>query len=165
LRQYGWSEKYRAVVAGGRNTRLDELQAAILLEKLRHLPSWNARRVTIAERYTREILHPLVTTPRIERGRHVAHMYVVQCAARDALREHLHNDGFAAEVHYPVPDHRQPALVDGFRDVLLPVSERLAREVLTLPCFPEMTDDEVGSVIASCNAWRHPSEGSRGGDA
>ena len=70
-----------------------------------------------------------------------------------------------AEVHYPVPDHRQPALVDGFRDVLLPVSERLAREVLTLPCFPEMTDDEVGSVIASCNAWRHPSEGSRRGDA
>lgn len=154
LRQYGWSEKYRAAIAGGRNTRLDELQAAILSEKLPHLPQWNARRVAIAERYSKEIRHTSVTVPRIEAGRHVAHLYVVQCAARDALREHLRNDGIAAEVHYPVADHRQPALADRFGDVRLPVAERLVGEVLTLPCFPEMTDDEVERVVASCNSWR-----------
>ena len=72
----------------------------------------------------------------------------------DSLREHLRRDGLAAEVHYPVPDYRQPAIAEGFRDVSLPVAERLTREVLTLPCFPEMTDDEVDRVVASCNAWR-----------
>lgn len=154
LRQYGWSEKYNAVVPGGRNSRLDEFQAAILVEKLRHLAEWNARRVAVAERYTAEIRHPHVAVPEIRKGSHVAHLYVVQSALRDSLRAHLRESGIAAEVHYPVPDHRQPALADEYREVTLPVSERLAREVLTLPCFPEMTDAEVEHVIRSCNAWR-----------
>jgi dTDP-4-amino-4,6-dideoxygalactose transaminase len=154
LRQYGWSEKYKAVVSGGRNSRLDELQAAILIEKLPRLPAWNARRVEIAQRYSAEIHHPLVKVPTIEVHRHVAHLYVVQCTQRDGLRDHLRRNGIGAEVHYPVPDHLQPVLIERYRGVRLPVAERLAREVLTLPCFPEMTDGEIEQVIASCNAWR-----------
>jgi dTDP-4-amino-4,6-dideoxygalactose transaminase len=154
LRQYGWSEKYRAVVPGGRNTRLDELQAAFLAVKLPHLEGWNLRRVAIAQRYSAEIRHPLVTVPAIEPGRHVAHLYVVRTPRRVALREHLARHGVAADVHYPVPDHRQSALSPRYRDLVLPNTETLAEEVLTLPCFPEMTDGEVLQVIDACNSWQ-----------
>lgn len=154
LRQYGWSEKYTVSIPGGRNTRLDEIQAAILAEKLPRLADWNARRVAIARRYSAEISHPLIQVPSIEVGRHVVHLYVVRAERRDSLRRHLHENGIFAEVHYPVPDHRQPIMVDQCKDIHLPVTERLALEVLTLPCFPEMTDDEVASVIVSCNGWR-----------
>jgi dTDP-3-amino-2,3,6-trideoxy-4-keto-D-glucose/dTDP-3-amino-3,4,6-trideoxy-alpha-D-glucose/dTDP-2,6-dideoxy-D-kanosamine transaminase len=153
LRQYGWAEKYRAVEPRGRNTRLDELQAAILLAKLPHLPAWNARRNEIARRYSADIQHPLITVPGIDSG-HVAHLYVVRAADRNALRQHLRDQGVGAEVHYPVPDHRQAAYAERFRDVHLPVAERLCAEVLTLPCFPEMTDAEVERVITACTAWR-----------
>ena len=64
------------------------------------------------------------------------------------------NAGFASEVHYLVPDHRQPVLADRFRDVDLPITERLAAEGVTLPCFPEMTYEEVGGGVAACNAWK-----------
>lgn len=154
LRQYGWSEKYKSTAAGGRNSRLDELQAAFLMEKLPRLPDWNARRAAIAVRYGAAIQHPRIKVPSIEPGRHVAHLYVVQCSGREALRAHLAHEGVGTEVHYPIPDHRQPALADAYRSVRLPISERLAEEVLTLPLFPEMTDDEVGAVIRSCNSWR-----------
>lgn len=137
--------------AGGRN--LDELQAALLLTKLPRLPGWNARRGAIAQRYSAEIRHQLIAVPAIESGRHVAHLYVVQSTERSALRDHLRRHGFATEVHYPVPDHRQPVLITRFRDVRLPITERLTDHILTLPCFPEMTDTEVEQVIAACCAW------------
>jgi aminotransferase EvaB len=158
LRQYGWSDKYRATVRGGRNSRLDELQAAVLLVKLPHLPEWNARRCHIAQRYSSEIRHPKIEVPVIEPGLHVAHLYVVRSPERDALREHLKALEIAAEVHYPVPDHRQPVLSDRFRSTSLPVTELLAARVLTLPCYPEMTDAEVSKVIQVCNTW-HPIAG------
>jgi dTDP-4-amino-4,6-dideoxygalactose transaminase len=158
LRQYGWSDKYRASVRGGRNTRLDELQAAILLVKLPHLSGWNSRRCHIAERYSSEIRHQKIVVPAIEPGLHVAHLYVVRSPERDGLREHLKAREIAAEVHYPVPDHRQPVLSERFRDRSLPETELQAEQVLTLPCFPEMTDAEVSNVIEACNTWR-PSAG------
>jgi len=154
IRQYGWSEKYRATVSGGRNSRLDELQAAVLLVKLPRLSSWNARRCRIAERYSSEIRHPEIEVPVIDPGLHVAHLYVVRSPERDALREHLKVLEIAAEVHYPVPDHRQPVLSERFRGTSLPVTEAQAARVLTLPCYPEMTDAEVSKVIKACNAWR-----------
>jgi dTDP-4-amino-4,6-dideoxygalactose transaminase len=82
----------------------------------------------------------------------VAHLYVVQCEHRDALRGHLAARGIATDVHYPVPDYRQPALAaaDG---TALPVTDRAAARVLSLPCFPELADDEVERVIAACNAF------------
>jgi dTDP-3-amino-2,3,6-trideoxy-4-keto-D-glucose/dTDP-3-amino-3,4,6-trideoxy-alpha-D-glucose/dTDP-2,6-dideoxy-D-kanosamine transaminase len=152
-RQYGWTGKYHATVAGGRNSRLDELQAAILSAQLPHLDADNARRRAIAQRFSAEIRHNAITVPAID-DTHVAHLYVVRSAKRDALREHLAARQIAADVHYPIPDHRQPAMRAYVRDVALPISERLATEVLSLPCFPGMTDDEATHVIAACNGWR-----------
>lgn len=154
LRQYGWSEKYSSTETHGRNSRLDEIQAAILARKLPRLDEWNQRRLEIAERYGQGIRHPDIELPRMESGRHVAHLYVVRTARRDSLREHLREREIAAEVHYPIPDHRQPAFRSQFARVRLPVTEKLAQEVLTLPCFPELTDDEVDRVIAACQSFR-----------
>jgi dTDP-4-amino-4,6-dideoxygalactose transaminase len=83
----------------------------------------------------------------------VAHLYVVQCEHRDALRRYLAACGIATDVHYPVPDHRQPALAAA-DSATLPVTDRASARVLSLPCFPELGDDEVERVIAACNAFR-----------
>lgn len=153
LRQYGWTAKYIAAVAGGRNSRLDELQAAVLAAKLPLLDGWNQRRRAIAARYTSAIRHPAIT-PAPEGGAdYVAHLYVVRTQQRDALRAHLSGAGVATDVHYPVPDHRQPAYAAERAATSLPVTEQVANEVLSLPCFPDMTDQEVDRVIAACNAW------------
>lgn len=154
LRQYGWSAKYHATVAHGRNSRLDELQAALLSVKLPHLDRWNARRVAIARRLSAEIRHAEIRVPEISEGPHVGHLYVVRSTHRDRLRAHLSAHGIGSEVHYPVPDHRQPVLAKACANVSLPITERACAEVLTLPCFPEMSDDEVASLVSACNAWR-----------
>lgn len=156
LRQYGWSSKYAATVPHGRNSRLDELQAALLSVKLPHLDQWNARRVSIAQQYSRGILNPALRVPMVEEGRDVGHLYVVRCAARDYLRAHLAVQDIGSEVHYPIPDHRQPILADRCAGTSLPVTERACTQVLTLPCFPEMTDAEVTRVIECCNLWKAP---------
>ena len=154
LRQYGWSEKYVVSNPGGRNTRLDELQAAVLLTKLPRLEGWNARRAAIAARYSDQLRHPAIEAPATPPGAYVAHLYVVRSTDREGLRAHLRQQGIATEVHYPVPDHRQPMLSDRCRDVKLPVTEHAAQQILTLPCFPEMTDAEVERVIAACVSWK-----------
>ena len=153
LRQYGWSSKYHATVPHGRNSRLDEVQAALLSIKLPHLDRWNARRVQIATALSAGIEHPAIRLPTVASGRDVAHLYVVRSPSRDALRVHLATLDIGAEVHYPVADHRQPALADSCAHALLPVTERACEEVLTLPCFPEMSDAEVARVVDACNAW------------
>lgn len=152
LRQYGWEGKYRVARSGGRNSRLDAMQAAILGAKLPHLDSWNKRRRDIAQRYANEIVHPGVKCPSGFGEDHVAHLFVVRCEGRDNLRAHLESNGIGADIHYPVPDHRQAAIRDMWPAELV-VTERLAREILTLPCFPEMTEDEVAHVISAINAW------------
>jgi aminotransferase EvaB len=154
LRQYGWTQKYVVEVAGGRNTRLDELQAAILLAKLPDLDRWNARRRDIASRYRRAIVNPAVVLPPDGGDDYVGHLFVLRCRQRDALKAFLAREGIASDIHYPVPDHRQPALRDRFAGTALPVTERLAGEVLTLPCFPELLDTEVDAVAAAVNRWQ-----------
>jgi dTDP-3-amino-2,3,6-trideoxy-4-keto-D-glucose/dTDP-3-amino-3,4,6-trideoxy-alpha-D-glucose/dTDP-2,6-dideoxy-D-kanosamine transaminase len=151
LRQYGWDAKYRITRRHGRNSRLDEIQAAVLHAKLPYLDDWNSHRRDIARRYTSEISHPGVKCPTGFGDDHVAHLYVIRCENRDGLRRHLESAGIATEIHYPIPDHHQPAF--HFSSTSLPVTERLADEVLTLPCFPEMTDDEITGVIRAVNAW------------
>jgi dTDP-4-amino-4,6-dideoxygalactose transaminase len=151
LRQYGWDEKYRIAQRHGRNSRLDEIQAAVLRAKLPYLDDWNLRRRDIARRYTNEILHPRVKCPTAFGDDHVAHLYVIRCENRAGLRRHLESEGIVTEIHYPIPDHHQPAF--NFHSTRLPVTERLADEVLTLPCFPEMTEDEIIRVIGAVNAW------------
>jgi len=154
LRQYGWTQKYVVGLAGGRNTRLDEIQAGILLAKLPALDGWNARRRAIAERYRQGIAHPAVILPEAGGAEYVGHLFVLRTRQRDALRAHLASAGFASDIHYPVPDHRQPVIAERFAGTSLPVTERLAAEVLTLPCFPEMLDAEVDGVVAAVNRWQ-----------
>lgn len=153
LRQYGWTSKYVNALAGGRNSRLDELQAAFLSCLLPLLDDRNARRRAIAARYSRGIVHPAIDVPSAEGLDYVAHLYVVQVGQRDELAAHLRALGIGCDVHYPTPDHRQPVHAERFSSVSLPVTEMLCQRVLTLPCFPEMTDSEVQRVIHACNDW------------
>lgn len=154
LRQYGWSSKYTNDLPGGRNSRLDELQAAFLCKLLPFLDGRNARRREIGNRYSREIVHPDIQRPPVAGTEYVAHLYVVQSGGRDALSTHLRDCGVGSDVHYPIPDHRQPMHADRFASVTLPVTEALCTRVLTLPCFPEMSEAEVDRVVAACNDWQ-----------
>lgn len=153
LRQYGWASKYRAEVPGGRNSRLDELQAAVLRVMLPRLEGWNRRRVEIAERYARGIRHAGVRMPKVPAEGYVAHLYVVRSGDREGLRRHLSEAGIATDVHYPVPDHAQEAVRGRWVGAGLSETEKACGEVLTLPCFPEMTDGEVDGVVERVNAW------------
>lgn len=153
LRQYGWSDKYTAATSGGRNSRLDELQAAFLRAILPSLDGWNARRRAIAARYGEGIRHSDIVLP-LQRGEDdVVHLYVVRSPRRDALRASLRAEGIGTDIHYPVPDHRQPALAGLHAGYPLHEAERAANEVLTLPCFPELTEDEIDRIIAACNRF------------
>ncbi len=153
LRQYGWATKYRNVMLGGRNSRLDELQARFLLVMLPFLDEWNQKRRCIAARYSEEIKHPEITVPDAAGEDNVAHLCVVRSERRDALREHLTAHGIQTDIHYPIPDHRQPCHLGRFDHLSLPTTERDASIVLTLPCFPELTDIEINQVIQACNAF------------
>ena len=154
LRQYGWKSKYTVTLGGGRNSRLDEMQAAILRAKLPHLDEWNARRRAIANAYVKHIAHPDITLPAPLDESSVAHLFVIRTPVRDSLRAHLLANGVETAIHYPVPDHLQPAYSGVCRDAHLAVTEKLAGEVVTLPCFAEMTDEEVSTVIDACSSWK-----------
>lgn len=154
LRQYGWARKYECEVQGGRNSRLDEIQAAVLVDKLPLLDGWNAKRRSIANRYRQGIKNPLVMPLAEVAGEHVAHLMVIRTERRDELRRLLTAAGVPTDIHYPVPDHLQPAWRGLLPRVTLPVTERAAREVLTLPCFPEMDMAEVDFVCEAVNSWR-----------
>lgn len=154
LRQYGWSAKYCNELHGGRNSRLDELQAAFLHVLLPDLERRNQRRRGIANRYSARIDNSEIKVPPMAGAEYVAHLYVVTTQRRAALQQHLLESGIATDIHYPVPDHRQPVHADRFASTCLPTTEALCTRALTLPCFPEMADDEVERVIEACNAWR-----------
>ncbi len=154
LRQYGWNRKYHVMDTGGRNSRLDDIQAAVLAVKLPHVGAEVARRREIAGRYADGILNPAIEVPRRVDESDAVHLFIVRARARDALAEHLAAASVQTDVHYPVPDHRQPAFAARFAAIKLPVTERLATEVLSLPCHPGMTETEVSHVVGACNAFR-----------
>lgn len=151
LRMHGETSRYHHKRVGG-NFRLDAIQAAVLLAKLPRLRAWNARRRAIAALYS-DLLSDAardgrVTLP-VERDgrRHIYHQYVVRVRNRDAVRERLTRAGIATAVFYPVPLHRQECFADlGFSEGAFPVAEKAAGEVLALPIFAEMRDDEVERV-------------------
>lgn len=153
LRQYGWNGKYRADLAGGRNSRLDEMQAAVLRIMLPMLDQWNERRREIATRYTGKISHSAVITPAVHAEEYVAHLYVIQTARRDSLKQHLAEAGIPSDIHYPVPDYAQTSCRHLFAGIDRPVTSQACAKVLTLPCFPEMSDDEADMVIDRINSW------------
>ena len=147
LREYGWRERYVSDIPGW-NTRLDELQAAILRVKLRALDADNARRQRLAAMYDEWLApSPVVLPMEMPYGQHVYHLYVVRAERRDALQTFLKERGIGSLIHYPVPVHLQPAYRGRLGDVgSLPETERAARQVLSLPMFPELTEAEVRQV-------------------
>ena len=153
-REYGWQERYISAFAG-LNSRLDELQAAILRVKLPHLAADNARRREIAARYDAALSGSGVVAPaRIPGTLHAMHLYVVECAGRERLQEHLKTAGIATARHYPAPIHLQPAYRGRIRGGdLLPVTEALYGRIVSLPMYPELTDGEVRRVAGALAAY------------
>jgi dTDP-4-amino-4,6-dideoxygalactose transaminase len=154
LRNYGSDVKYHHLFQG-LNSRLDEIQAAMLRVKLKYLDEDIAWRRRVARRYRDGIRHPHIQLPDVVREeQHVWHMFVVRCSRRDALQRHLRAHGIQSQVHYPVPPHRQPAYA-ALRDVHLPRTERLHDEVLSLPMGPTLCDAAVSRVIEACQAFEY----------
>jgi len=153
LRNYGSVEKYRHLYQGA-NSRLDEMQAALLRVKLPYVDDDVARRRTIARRYLAGIRHADIGLPAVRsEERHAWHLFVVRSTRRDALQAHLLAHGIHSQIHYPVAPHRQPAYA-GADAVSLPLTERLHDEVLSLPIGPTLGDDAVEQVIAACMSFR-----------
>lgn len=155
LRQYGWNDQRQAQQAGT-NSRMDELQAAILNLRLTGFAKAMERRRAIAARYSRALTgHPCISTPQQGPGAlHAWHLYVVECDDRDGLAAHLARAGIGTGVHYRTPAHEQPAYRALRRAGSLDGVERLTPRILTLPCFPELTDAEVDRVIEALLAFR-----------
>jgi len=170
LRNYGQSDRYHHKLKGY-NSRLDEMQAAILRVKLRHLDAGNERRREIASLYnaglvTADVVCPIVRaeyeprTNELVRGGHVYHLYVVRSKQRDALQAHLKARGVGTQIHYPIPVHLQQAYADlGLGPGSYPVAEQAAREVLSIPIYPELADAEAREVIEAIESF--PKSGSK----
>jgi dTDP-4-amino-4,6-dideoxygalactose transaminase len=155
LRNYGSDVKYHHLFQG-LNSRLDEMQAAMLRVKLKYLDGDIAWRRHVARRYREGIRHAHIQLPAATREeQHVWHLFVVRCAHRDALQRHLQAHGIQTQVHYPVPPHRQPAYAD-LRNARLPLTERLHDEVLSLPMGPTLSEEAVSKVIEACQAFECP---------
>jgi aminotransferase EvaB len=154
LNQYGWTSKYKVEIPGARNSRLDEIQAAILTAFLPHLDAANARRREIATRYSQYIRHSQIVAPPKGGTDYVAHLYIIRAAHRDTLREHLRNSNIASDIHYPIPDYKQPLFANRFANIHLKYTEQLSTQILTLPCYPEMSNDDVDQVIEAVNGWQ-----------
>jgi dTDP-4-amino-4,6-dideoxygalactose transaminase len=150
LRNGGQADRYRHVDPGI-NSRLDEVQAAVLRVKLRHLSAWTARRRELAALYLGELDGCGVGLPREQPyARAVYHLFVIRHPRRDALQAALKERGIQTLIHYPIPLHLQPVFAGlGGRAGDCPVAERAASEILSLPLYPEMTDQQAGSVAAA----------------
>lgn len=147
LGNYGSSRKYVFDYVG-RNSRMDELQAAVLSEKLTHLDADNYRRQSIARYYKQHITNPLVVLPAFEDS--VWHIFPILCSRRDALQQYLLQHGVETMVHYPIPAHKQRCY-DGWHNICMPVTERICSQELSLPCHQAMTDAEVVRVTDLVN--------------
>lgn len=147
LREYGWVDRYVSEISGW-NSRLDELQAAILRVKLRTLDKDNEARVNLAAKYDQLLEKAGIILPKKrERANHVYHLYVVRSSKRDEMQKYLKENGIGTLIHYPVPVHVQPAYLGRLKgsDDLV-VTEGIAREVLSLPMYPELQENEVKTI-------------------
>lgn len=148
LRQYGWKQRFSSA-RHGINSRLDELQAAILRVKLAHLDAFNASRRELADLYETGLQHGQLPIE-LANNKHVYHLYVIRSQFRDELLDYLHKKEIAAGIHYPLPVHKQAAYADNKQS--LPVTEKIVSEILSLPMYPELGDDIV-NVINAVNTF------------
>lgn len=153
LRKYGWQGKYQVELLGGRNSRLDELQAAFLSEFLVDLDNINCRRRKIAHEYSIKISHPDILLPLYKEEEDVGHLYVIRTSNRCSLQAHLKKYNIGSDIHYPIPDYKQSILSKKFINLKLEATEILSQQILTIPCYPEMKDADVNKVIRIINEW------------
>ncbi len=156
LRTHGWKKKYFPEMLGY-NSRLDELQAAVLRVKLKYVDAWNARRAGLARDYSARLREMGVVVPVEAPNRtHVYHLYIIRAPGRAAFQQRLKEQGVASEVYYPQPLHlAAPCRALGWQAGALPVSERASLETLALPLYPEMQADQVAHLLQAVeNAWR-----------
>ncbi|MCU8104642.1 DegT/DnrJ/EryC1/StrS family aminotransferase [Shewanella sp. SM101] len=152
LRNYGSHKKYENLYQGV-NSRLDEIQAAMLRVKLHHLEAETARRQHIAQTYRANIINPLIVLPVVaEELAHVWHLFVVRCENREALQQHLTDNGVQTLIHYPIPPHKQQAYQQ-YAEMHLPLTEQIHQQVLSIPLDPTMSDAAVKQVIAAMNEF------------
>lgn len=153
LRNYGSHEKYKNLYQGV-NSRLDEIQAAMLRVKLRYLDGQNERRREIATRYHKGINNPHIKLPELKNNnQQVWHLFVVTCERRDAFQSYLKEAGIDSLIHYPIPPHKQLAYQQ-YRELSLPITEKIHNEVLSLPMSPVLTNEEVAAVIEVVNRFK-----------
>lgn len=153
LANYGSNEKYVNIYKG-LNSRLDEIQAAVLDVKLKYIDEENQYRRNIAKRYISEIKNPKITLPENPENEHehVWHVFVIRTAERSALQDYLTENAIQSLIHYPIPPHQQKAYQE-WNDLSLPITEQIHEEVLSLPISPVMSDEEVSRVIDLLNQF------------
>lgn len=152
LRNYGSHEKYKNLYQGV-NSRLDEIQAAMLSVKLRHLEIEISYRRKIADLYLKGIVHSEIILPVKEQdSSHAWHVFVVRCKNRDALQQYLSEHGLQTLIHYPIPPHQQQAYKE-WNELSYPVTEKIHREVLSLPMGPTLSINEAQKVVQLCNEF------------
>ena len=157
LRNYGSHEKYKNLFVGV-NSRLDEIQAAMLDVKLKHLDAEVKHRRTIAKMYlegikNRELSLPLTDTDASQYDQHVWHLFVVRSSNREALQQYLAENGVQTLIHYPIPPHKQQAYKE-WKDLSYPISEKIHDEVMSLPIGPTLSLEDVEKVIQLCNSFK-----------
>ncbi|OGS82705.1 MAG: aminotransferase [Flavobacteria bacterium RIFCSPLOWO2_12_FULL_31_7] len=152
IRNYGSNQKYHNDYIGV-NSRLDELQAAFLNVKLPHLDTENEARKLVAKRYLSEIKNAKIVLPTCENfDIHVFHLFVIRTENRDELQAYLLKNGIETLIHYPIPPHKQKALSD-FNQLNLPITEKIHREVLSLPISSVLTNEEISNIITTLNCY------------
>jgi dTDP-4-amino-4,6-dideoxygalactose transaminase len=155
IRNYGSQAKYFNKYRGV-NSRLDELQAALLLVKLKYLDSENSQRRIIAEKYIKYICNPLLCVPKTPKDgfSHIWHLFVIMTDNREEFIKHLTNCGISSVIHYPIPPHKQEALSE-FSNLSLPIAEEIHQKVLSLPIYPGMSVEDIKRVIKACNSYKN----------
>lgn len=162
IRNYGSEKRYYNKVVGA-NSRLDEIQAGLLRVKLEHLQELQAERTAICDRYLREIKNDALVLPKLREGSTtVWHQFVIRCKRRRELIDYLEENGIGTIIHYPVPPHLSEAYSYlGYHKGAYPIAERYADEVLSIPLYNGMTEEETDRVIGCLNQWRDGDEGNQ----
>ena len=154
LRQYGWSKKYEVSIPGGRNSRLDEIQASFLSKLLLNLNKLNEKRRSIANFYSKMIQNKDIITPNQQGSNFVAHQYVIKTNRRNSLIKYLNKFNIDSAILYPIPDYKQATLKKNYSEIILNNTEKLSKEVLSIPCNPYLKSKEINKIVKVLNSWR-----------